>query len=110
MRGTIALVFLGGALLSAVALSSATKTTAPPYSRVIKARASDRIVLGAYGDTRTGPYNLGDNKGQQIHGSVVESLLTKKDYDAVIFTGDAVMTNFPLWAGQYWTSYLKKQT
>jgi Calcineurin-like phosphoesterase len=74
----------------------------------IVAHAADRIVIGAYGDTRTGPYGLGDNQAQQIHLAVVRNLLRNKDFDAVLFTGDAVMTNFPLWAGRYWDSFLQK--
>jgi hypothetical protein len=84
----------------------ASKPKTNPKSLI--AHDADRIVVGAYGDTRTGPYGLGDNRGQNIHGAVVRNLLRAKDYDAVIFTGDAVMTNFPLWAGGYWKSFIQK--
>lgn len=56
------------------------------------------ITVVAYGDTRTGPWGLGDNAKQAVHGKVVDDFLQNDgSIDAVIFTGDAFMTNFPLW-------------
>jgi Calcineurin-like phosphoesterase len=67
------------------------------------------ITVVAYGDTRTGPWGLGDNASQAVHGKVVDDIL-KNDgpIDAVIFTGDAVMTNFPLWRKDYWRCFLSQ--
>ena len=65
------------------------------------------ITLLAYGDTRTGFWGLGDNYRQASHTKVVsEALALGRSIDAVIFTGDAVMTNFPLWRKQYWRYFL----
>lgn len=70
---------------------------------------SGTITVVAYGDTRTGPWGLGDNASQAIHGKVVDDIL-KNDVpiNAVIFTGDAVMTNFPLWKKGYWQCFLSQ--
>lgn len=65
------------------------------------------ITVVAYGDTRTGPWGLGDNEKQALHGKVVDDIFANNGYiDAVIFTGDAVMTNFPLWKKAYWRCFL----
>jgi len=67
------------------------------------------ITVVAYGDTRTGPWGLGDNASQAIHGKVVDDILKNDEpIDAVIFTGDAVMTNFPLWKKGYWQCFLSQ--
>ena len=67
------------------------------------------ITLVAYGDTRTGPWGLGDNKEQAIHGKVVDDILQNSgSINAVMFTGDAVMTNFPLWKKEYWKCFLSQ--
>lgn len=67
------------------------------------------LTIVAYGDTRTGPWGLGDNAKQAIHGKVVDDILTNDGpTDAVIFTGDAVMTNFPLWKQSYWQCFLSQ--
>ena len=67
------------------------------------------ITLVAYGDTRTGPWGLGDNAAQAIHGKVVDDILKSNgSINAVIFTGDAVMTNFPLWKKAYWKCFLSQ--
>lgn len=78
--------------------------TAPPL---------DSVTIAAYGDTRTGPFGLGDNAKQAIHGMVVTDILThdevrKGQLDAVIFTGDAVMTNFFLWKKCYWRCFFSQ--
>lgn len=66
------------------------------------------ITLVAYGDTRTGPWGLGDNEKQAIHGKVVDDIFQNNgSIDAVLFTGDAVMSNFILWKKDYWTCFLK---
>src|SRR5713226_5845627 len=65
------------------------------------------ITLVAYGDTRTGPWGLGDNEKQAIHGRVVDDIFKNNgSIDAVIFTGDAVMSNFFLWKKDYWQCFL----
>jgi hypothetical protein len=65
------------------------------------------ITLVAYGDTRTGPWGLGDNTRQAIHGKVVDDIFNNNgSIDAVIFTGDAVMSNFILWKKDYWRCFL----
>jgi hypothetical protein len=70
---------------------------------------SPSVTIVAYGDTRTGPWGLGDNAGQAIHGKVVDDILAHDGpTDAVIFTGDAVMTNFPLWRKSYWRCFLSQ--
>ena len=67
------------------------------------------LTVVAYGDTRTGPWGLGDNASQAIHGKVVEDILDNDGpINAVIFTGDAVMTNFPLWKKGYWQCFLSQ--
>lgn len=67
------------------------------------------ITVVAYGDTRTGPWGLGDNAKQAVHGKVVDDILQNDgSIDAVIFTGDAVMTNFPLWKKAYWRCFLSQ--
>src|SRR5205807_1986344 len=68
--------------------------------------AEPSIVIVAYGDTRTGFWGLGDNYQQATHARVVDQMLASGTPDAVIFTGDAVMTNFPLWRKQYWRYFL----
>lgn len=77
------------------------------------APALPSITIVAYGDTRTGPFGLGDNAKQAIHGMVVTDILThdqqnKGEIDGVIFTGDAVMTNFFLWKKSYWRCFLSQ--
>ena len=65
------------------------------------------ITIVAYGDTRTGPWGTGDNASQAIHGKVVDDIFQNDGpINAVIFTGDAVMTNFPLWKKGYWRCFL----
>lgn len=65
------------------------------------------ITLVAYGDTRTGPWGLGDNEKQAIHGKVVDDIVNNNgSIDAVLFTGDAVMSNFILWKKHYWRCFL----
>lgn len=65
------------------------------------------ITLVAYGDTRTGPWGLGDNEKQAIHGKVVNDIFNSNgSIDAVLFTGDAVMSNFILWKKDYWRCFL----
>lgn len=65
------------------------------------------ITLVAYGDTRTGPWGLGDNEKQAIHGKVVDDIFqSNASIDAVLFTGDAVMSNFILWKKGYWRCFL----
>jgi hypothetical protein len=67
------------------------------------------ITLVAYGDTRTGPWGLGDNASQAIHGKVVDDIFKNNGaIDAVIFTGDAVMSNFFLWKNDYWKCFLSQ--
>src|SRR6267143_781446 len=67
------------------------------------------ITVVAYGDTRTGPWGLGDNEKQALHGKVVDDILANNGaIDAVVFTGDAVMTNFPLWKKAYWQCFLSQ--
>ncbi len=84
-----------------------------PKGRVIRTAGisaqTPAITVVAYGDTRTGPWGLGDNASQAIHGKVVDDIL-KNDgpMNAVIFTGDAVMTNFPLWKKGYWRCFLSQ--
>lgn len=84
-----------------------------PKGRVTRTAAisaqAPAITVVAYGDTRTGPWGLGDNASQAIHGKVVDDIL-KNDgpINAVIFTGDAVMTNFPLWKKAYWRCFLSQ--
>jgi hypothetical protein len=69
--------------------------------------AATTITLVAYGDTRTGPWGLGDNEKQAIHGRVVDDIFKNNgSIDAVIFTGDAVMSNFFLWKKGYWQCFL----
>lgn len=90
--------FLAGCCLYPKSQIKGIAKTAPP---------AQTITLVAYGDTRTGPWGLGDNAAQAIHGKVVDDIL-KNDgsIDGVIFTGDAVMTNFPLWKKAYWKCFL----
>jgi hypothetical protein len=65
------------------------------------------VTIVAYGDTRTGLWGLGDNPKQAIHGSVVDDIFEHdQPVDAVIFTGDAVMSNFFLWKKAYWRCFL----
>ena len=65
------------------------------------------LTVVAYGDTRTGPLGLGDNAKQAIHGKVVDDIFAQNGkIDAVIFTGDAVMSNFFLWKKDYWRCFL----
>jgi hypothetical protein len=65
------------------------------------------VTIVAYGDTRTGPWGLGDNRAQAIHGEVVTDILQHdQPIDAVIFTGDAVMSTFYLWERAYWQCFL----
>jgi hypothetical protein len=67
------------------------------------------VTIVAYGDTRTGPWGLGDNAKQAIHGKVVTDILENdRPINAVIFTGDAVMTNFFLWKKTYWKCFLSQ--
>jgi len=67
------------------------------------------LTIVAYGDTRTGPWGLGDNAKQAIHGKVVDDIFASDgSIDAVIFTGDAVMTNFVLWKKDYWRCFLSQ--
>lgn len=67
------------------------------------------ITVVAYGDTRTGPWGLGDNVKQALHGRVVDDIFRNDGpLDAVIFTGDAVMSNFPLWRKAYWRCFLSQ--
>lgn len=83
-----------------------------PKERVTRAAgigAPSTITVVAYGDTRTGPWGLGDNAKQAIHGEVVKDILNNDGpINAVIFTGDAVMTNFPLWKKSYWRCFLSQ--
>ncbi len=70
---------------------------------------ADTITVVAYGDTRTGPLGTGDNARQALHGRLVEDILNHDGpVNAVIFTGDAVMTNFPLWKKAYWRCFLSQ--
>ena len=85
-----------------------------PYPRAaVKRLAGVRpsgavITLVAYGDTRTGLWGLGDNEEQAIHGKVVDDIFqNNSSIDAVLFTGDAVMSNFILWKKFYWRCFLK---
>jgi hypothetical protein len=65
------------------------------------------VTIVAYGDTRTGPWGLGDNAKQAIHGKIVTDILENdRPVNAVIFTGDAVMSNFFLWKKDYWKCFL----
>jgi hypothetical protein len=65
------------------------------------------ITIVAYGDTRTGPWGLGDNVKQALQGKVVDDIFRNDGpIDAVIFTGDAVMSNFALWKKDYWRCFL----
>jgi hypothetical protein len=67
------------------------------------------VTIAAYGDTRTGPFGLGDNEKQGIHGKVVDDIFAHDGLiDAAIFTGDAVMSNFPLWKKTYWRCFLSQ--
>jgi len=69
--------------------------------------SSSSLTIVAYGDTRTGPWGLGDNQAQAIHGRVVGDILAHDGpIDAVIFTGDAVMSTFYLWEKAYWDCFL----
>lgn len=69
------------------------------------------VTIVAYGDTRTGPWGLGDNAKQAIHGKIVTDILEyDKPIDAVVFTGDAVMSNFFLWKKDYWKCFLGQAT
>lgn len=71
------------------------------------ALATPKITLVAYGDTRTGWWGLGDNRKQATHSLVVDHILSSTDnLDGVLFTGDAIMTNFPAWKNSYWKSFL----
>src|SRR5215469_1492223 len=65
------------------------------------------LTVVAYGDTRTGPLGLGDNAKQAIHGKVVDDIFAQNGkIDGVVFTGDAVMSNFFLWKKDYWRCFL----
>lgn len=76
-------------------------------SPTTESTTGQQIVVVAYGDTRTGFWGLGDNYKQATHAKVVSEILASAEpIDAVIFTGDAVMTNFPLWRKQYWRFFL----
>ncbi len=82
-----------------------------PKSRVARPSVAKphmpTVTVVAYGDTRTGPWGLGDNVKQGLHGKVVDDILSYDGpIDAVVFTGDAVMTNFPLWKKDYWRCFL----
>ena len=67
------------------------------------------LTVIAYGDTRTGPLGLGDNAKQAVHGKVVDDVFAQnRNIDAVIFTGDAVMSNFIAWRKDYWRCFLKQ--
>jgi hypothetical protein len=67
------------------------------------------LVVFAYGDTRTGWWGLGSNFKQNIHGRMVDSMLAQdQSPNAVVFNGDAVMTNFFLWKGRYWDDFLRQ--
>jgi len=67
------------------------------------------VTVVAYGDTRTGPWGLGDNVKQALHGRIVDDILEHDGpIDAVVFTGDAVMSNFPLWKKAYWRCFLSQ--
>ena len=75
------------------------------------ASGSTTITIVAYGDTRTGVWGLGDNVHQRIHAHVVNDMICRiraTRIDGVVFTGDAVMTNFPAWKKKYWESFLKQ--
>ena len=67
------------------------------------------LTIVAYGDTRTGPWGLGDNAKQALHGKVVDDIFASDGpIDAVVFTGDAVMTNFLVWKKDYWRCFLSQ--
>jgi hypothetical protein len=85
----------------------------PKFESVGAPPPLESVTIAAYGDTRTGPFGLGDNAKQAIHGMVVTDILThdqarKGQLDAVIFTGDAVMTNFILWKKLYWRCFFSQ--
>jgi hypothetical protein len=74
---------------------------------VARAKDPGSINVVAYGDTRTGFFGLGDNCRQRTHAAVVKAILRNKEsLDGVIFTGDAVVSNFPLWRDTYWRDFL----
>ena len=53
-----------------------------------------------------GPWGLGDNAQQAMHGRVVTDILNNdSQIDAVIFTGDAVMSNFVLRKKNCWQCF-----
>jgi hypothetical protein len=67
------------------------------------------LIVLTYGDTRTGWWGLGSNFKQNIHGRMVDSMLAQdQSPNAVVFNGDAVMTNFFLWKGRYWNDFLRQ--
>jgi hypothetical protein len=82
----------------------------PPHSPPPASPESQTpLIVVAYGDTRTGWWGLGSNSKQNIHGYIVDSILAQGQLpNAVIFNGDAVMTNFFLWKGSYWKDFLRQ--
>ncbi|HYL16562.1 MAG TPA: metallophosphoesterase family protein [Terriglobales bacterium] len=110
MRSTTWINFRGILLVSALTCFTAG-CCHYPKGRVSKpvglAAQVPSLTVVAYGDTRTGPLGLGDNIKQAIHGKVVDDIFAQNaKIDAVIFTGDAVMSNFFLWKKDYWRCFL----
>jgi Calcineurin-like phosphoesterase len=71
--------------------------------------SSAQLTIYAYGDSRTGPWGLGDNRRQKLHQRMVDAILASPNKpDAVLFTGDAVMSNFFLWKDAYWKDFRKQ--
>jgi len=78
------------------------------YSPVASA-TTPSLTIVAYGDTRTGPFGLGDNARQAVHGKIVDDIFRNDgSINAVIFTGDAVMSNFFAWRSKYWKCFLSQ--
>jgi len=104
------LMLLAGILSCAPFFLSCCHYPKAHASKVVPTAAqAPSVTIVAYGDTRTGPWGLGDNAKQAIHGRIVTDILENdKPINAVIFTGDAVMSNFFLWKKDYWKCFLSQ--
>jgi hypothetical protein len=106
-RRTICVLFMGLVIVANLLDQSGRRTTTVKASPL--ADINSPLVVFAYGDTRTGWWGLGSNFKQNTHGRMVDAMLSQDQHPkAVIFNGDAVMTNFFLWKGSYWNDFLRQ--
>jgi hypothetical protein len=95
-------------LWSAVFISSCChypKAVFPNKQPPAAVTAGTPISLVVYGDTRTGPWGLGDNNDQAVHARLAKEVRKLGRIDAILFTGDAVMTNSEPLRNCYWTCF-----